>query len=349
MSLTRDNSKDDLILPEIAPKKEPLSEEAEVLKKKLEDADLAGSSFAKLLVESENEKSLTEAERKAIAKKRAEIARRKKEKEYMDSLEKARQSLVSASTDIDIVQEGDDKGQVEIDMDLEKLSVDESGKRVEMHEVFTPDIMGFSIKVTQQDEDGEDDVVLEREVKRGVVNGVIAYYYLNEDAEKIALDIPTKGKASISISRDEMMNKSEAELAKLMKEEALIKAQKEAKEDLSQASAADLSVEEKPSDKKRRIGRDMSVDLLSDSSSSGSSSGRSSGGSSSGRSSGRRSSGSSSGRSSGRRSSGRSSRRSSGGRTSQESSHDHYQSVLKISLWQQAPRPQYRGVQHRSE
>ena len=326
MSLTRDSSKDDLRLAKLSPKKEPLSEEAEDLKNKLKEVDIdtESSSFAKLLVEAEHEKSLTEAERKAIAKKRAEIARRKKEKEYMDSLEKARESLVSASTNIDVVKEGDDKGQVEIDMDLEKLSVDESGKRVEMHEVFTPDVMGFSIQVTQQDEDGEDKVVLDKKVKRGVVNGVIAYYYLNEDAEKIALDIPTKGKASISISREEMMNKSEAELAELMKKEAVINAQKEAQEDLLNVSVAELSAKEE--DKKKRMGGEMSVDLLSDNSSGGRSSGRSSGRRSGGSSSGGSYSGGSSGGSN-RRSSGRSS----GRRARKESLNDNNNNSFEVT------------------
>ncbi len=326
MSLTKDNS-DILKAPK---KKVVLSEEAKGFKKTIEevDKDLSKSSFGKLLVDVKSEQSLTEAQKKALAKKKRELAKKKKEKEYMDSLEQAKSNLASSATNIDIVKEGDKKGEVQIDMDLEKLVNNESGEKVEMDNVFTPDVMGFSIQVTQQDEKGKDKLVLDQKVKRGVVNGNVVYYYLNKEGKKTPLDIPTKGKAVIKIAPDELMNKSRSEVRELLKEEAIVRARKEAKKELSDVSSSTLKVEEKPKSRKRRISSDVAVDVLGDQSSSRGSSSSSSRSSSSrgSSSSSSRSSSSSSSRSSRSSSSRSSSRGSSRKSSSERKEHSHERS-----------------------
>jgi len=326
MTLKQDNS--DVIK---APKKTGvLTEEAKGLKKTIEEADkdLAKSSFGKLLVDVKNEQSLTEAEKKELAKKRKKaaivkkkkqekLAKKKREEAHKESLENAKNNLVSSATNIEI----SDKGEIKIDMDLSKLVKKESGKKVDLTDVFTPDVMHASIELSKVDKNGKNQID-KRKIERGMINGVPAYFY-KEKGKKITLDISTYSTAKISISREDLMHDGKfltrSEVLKKLKREAEAKAKKAAEKELNKLPKK-LIAEMPDEAKKASINDQVLFELAkggpsnkSGGGSSGGSGGRPTGGSSGG--SGGRSGGRSygGGRSSGGRSSGG---RSSGGRSS---------------------------------
>ncbi len=340
MTLKQDNS--DVIK---APKKTGvLTEEAKGLKKTIEEADkdLAKSSFGKLLVDVKNEQSLTEAEKKKLAKKRKEaalakkkkqekLAKKKKEEAHKESLENAKNNLVSSATNIEI----SDKGEIKIDMDLSKLVKKESGKKVDLTDVFTPDVMHASIELSKVDQNGKNQVD-KRKIERGMINGVPAYFY-KEKGKKIALDISTYSTAKISISREDLMVDGKflkrSDVLKKLKRDAEAKAKKAAEKELNKLPEK-LAAEMPDKEKKASINDQVLFELAKGGStnksgggSSGGSGGRSTGGSSGG-SGGRSYSGGSGGGSygGGRSSGGRSSGGRSSGRTYKSEkahSHDH--------------------------
>lgn len=142
--------------------------------------------------------------------RKAQEAKEEKKKEQDNLIDQTARNLASVTTGIEVGGEGENSGKVKIKLDMAKIPVVD-GKRLTAGDIFTPDVKSFSVKFDQ----GEA-IIAERKNE----NGDIDYYYTDAASGKqVRLTLPDEGQAQVTISKDDLLDKTRDEILAIMKKE----------------------------------------------------------------------------------------------------------------------------------
>ncbi len=175
---------------------------------------LAGSSLGDILNEAnkrQNDPELAKRNQVRLLKKAD------KPQNPEGQFDELQDNLATTATKI----EASDTNGVKIELNLDKIPKDQKGQKLfELSTLFTPEVKAFTVDFVSRDEAGNEQSI-RREVQRGLLNGQPAYYYLNPKGEKVRLETPDRGTATINIKPHELQNKTRAEVIQMIKIEAL--------------------------------------------------------------------------------------------------------------------------------
>ncbi|MCX6735149.1 MAG: M15 family metallopeptidase [Candidatus Peregrinibacteria bacterium] len=192
-------------------------------------------NFGQFLGDAEKVKNDPELPKRVEAHKNKKVVHRKlgekpssgdnSETSEETELKKMADNLAHTAKKVEVKTDANDetKNTVKIDLDLAKFK---DLPKAELTEVLTPDVKSCNLKIYETNAKGDREVKDEKVVFRGIEDGKVNYFFKDKSGKNIPVELPLTGGAELTISPDQLENKSRAEVLELMKEELVKTSQK---------------------------------------------------------------------------------------------------------------------------